>query len=230
MADFGSIVDHVWYLLRQGGWFMLILYLMGQAGWMMALGRWWSYRSIPVPPDGWAGAADDYTGNPGELERRLVAGGGGPGALAHLARDLAAVRHEGETALVRKGREIVAHFGYGLNRGLGTIAALAAAAPMMGLAGTVSGVMVTFGVITLYGAGNPAMMAGGIAEALMVTEAALVIALPLILLHDRLQARADRIEGEAVAAATALIRAYTAGNASGIGPGSATPKTTEGAA
>ena len=51
------------------------------------------------------------------------------------------------------------------------------------------------------------MMAGGIAEALMVTEAALVIALPLILLHDRLQARADKIEAEAVATATALIRA-----------------------
>ena len=81
---------------------------------------------------------------------------------------------------------------------------------MVGLAGTVSGVMVTFGVITVYGAGNPAMMAGGIAEALMVTEAALVIALPLVLLLDRLQARADAIESEAVAAATALIRAYAA--------------------
>src|SRR5690606_26123401 len=184
MADLGSIIDHVWYLLRQGGWFMFILYLMGQAGWMMALGRWWSYRSIPVPRDGWAGGAGDA----GELERRLIAAVDGRGPFADLARDLAAVKHEGETALVRKAREVVGSFGHGLNRGLGTIAALAAAAPMMGLAGTVSGVMATFGVITLYGAGNPAMMAGGIAEALMVTEAALVIALPLILLHDRLQA------------------------------------------
>jgi len=208
MADLGTIVDHVWHLLQQGGWFMLILYIMGQVGWMMALGRWWTYRSIPVPPAGWADASSSNT-MPEDLERRLIESVGGRGPFADLARTLAAVRDEGETALVRKGREFIGHLGHSLNHQLGTIAAFASAAPMMGLAGTVSGVMVTFGVITQYGAGNPAMMAGGIAEALMVTEAALVIALPLILLHDRLQARADRIESEAVAAATALIRAYT---------------------
>jgi biopolymer transport protein ExbB len=206
MADLGTIVDQVVHLLKQGGFFMLVLYVMGQVGWMLALGRWWTYRDIPLPTPGWS---EDARLSAAELERRLLDGVGHRGLFADLVRDLRAVRHHGETALVRKAREIVGHVGHGLNRGLGAIAALAAAAPMMGLAGTVSGVMVTFGVITVYGAGNPAMMAGGIAEALMVTEAALVIALPLILLHDRLQARADRIESEAVAAATVLIRAYT---------------------
>lgn len=206
MADFGTIVDHVWYLLRQGGWFMLVLYVMGQVGWMLALARWWSYRGIRVPAAGWSDAGPATRD---EMERRLIDSVEGQGPFADLARSLAAVRHEGETALVRKAREFIGRFGHNLNTRLATIAALAAAAPMMGLAGTISGVMVTFGVITQYGAGNPAMMSGGIAEALMVTEAALVIALPLILLHDRLQARADRIESEAVAAATALIRSYT---------------------
>lgn len=205
MTGLEGIIDHVWYLLRQGGWFMLVLYLMGQAGWMLALGRWWTYRSIPVPPAGWA----DGASGPEDLERRLLESVGHRGPFAELAASLSSLRKDGETALVRKARERIGHLGHGLNRGLNSVAALAAAAPMIGLAGTVSGVMVTFGVITLYGAGNPAMMAGGIAEALMVTEAALVIALPLILLHDRLQARADKIESEAVAAATALIRAYS---------------------
>lgn len=206
MADVGAIIDHVWYLLRQGGWFMLVLYIMGQVGWMLALARWWSYRGIPVPAAGWsdAPAARDE-----DMAARLIDAVGGRGPFAALARDLSSVRHEGETALVRRARAFIGDFGHQLNTRLGTIASLAAAAPMMGLAGTISGVMVTFGVITQYGAGNPAMMSGGIAEALMVTEAALVIALPLILLHDRLQARADRIESEAVAAATALIRGYT---------------------
>jgi len=208
MADFGTIVDQVWHLLQQGGWFMLILYVMGQVGWMLALARWWNFRAIPVPDAGWSDTgAGSASGE--EMERRLIESVGGQGPFADLARGLGAVKHEGETALVRRAREFIAHFGHNLNTRLGTIAALAAAAPMMGLACTVSGVMVTFGVITQYGAGNPAMMSGGIAEALMVTEAALVIALPLILLHDRLQARADRIESEAVAAATALIRGYT---------------------
>lgn len=205
MADLAAIADHIWYLLRQGGWFMLVLYLMGQAGWMLALSRWWAYRSIPLPRAGWSDGAVSGA----ELSRRLVDAVGGRGPFVELAASLDAASRHGETALVRKAREFIGRFGHGLDRRLNTIASLAAAAPMMGLAGTVSGVMATFGVITLYGAGNPAMMAGGIAEALMVTEAALVIALPLILLHDRLQARADRIESEAVAAANALLRAYT---------------------
>jgi biopolymer transport protein ExbB len=206
MADLATIANHIGYLLRQGGWFMLILYAMGQVGWMLALNRWWSYRAIPVPPA-------DWENRPGSPEDRLAQSVGGRGLFAELARELAASRHDGEAALVRKARAILGKAGHGLNASLGTIAALAAAAPMMGLAGTISGVMGTFAVITQYGAGNPSMMAGGIAEALMVTEAALVIAIPLIILHDRLQARADRIENEAVAAATALIRAYTRGAA-----------------
>lgn len=206
MAGLESIVAHVWDLLRQGGWFMLILYLMGQAGWMLALARWWSYREITVPPSNWS---ETPAASGDELNRRLVEAVDGRGPFAELAHGLSAVKHEGESALVGKAREFMARFGHGLNTRLSTIAALAAAAPMMGLAGTISGVMATFAVITQYGAGNPAMMAGGIAEALMVTEAALVIAIPLIVLHDRLQARADRIESEAVAAATALIRAYS---------------------
>jgi biopolymer transport protein ExbB len=216
MADFGTIVDHVWHLLQQGGWFMLILYVMGQVGWMMAIGRWWSYRAIPVPQGQWNTGLDLSDGaqasavSTASLERRIIDSVGGRGPFADLVRGLSSVRHEGEAALVRKARELVGHFGHGLNRQLGTIAALAAAAPMMGLAGTISGVMATFAVITQYGAGNPAMMAGGISEALMVTEAALVIAIPLIVLHDRLQARADALEAEAVSLATALIRDYSA--------------------
>jgi biopolymer transport protein ExbB len=88
-----------------------------------------------------------------------------------------------------------------------------AAAPMLGLAGTVGGVMKTFDVITLYGAGNPAMMAGGIAEALMVTEAALVVALPLMIAHDRLGAHADALEENCAAWAAERIRGVPGGAA-----------------
>jgi biopolymer transport protein ExbB/TolQ len=52
------------------------------------------------------------------------------------------------------------------------------------------------------------MMAGGIAQALMVTEAGLVVAFPLLICHDQLRKRADHIEDAAVAGATRLIRMY----------------------
>src|SRR5690606_22256970 len=126
MTDAGAIVDHVWDLLRQGGWFMLILFAMGQAGWYLALERWWTYRRVAVPPAGWS---DAPAASPDELARRLHDAVGGRGPFAELSRELPALRREGETALVRKAREIVGHVGNGLNRHLGTLAALSAAAP-----------------------------------------------------------------------------------------------------
>ena len=123
--------------------------------------------------------------------------------------------------MVRRAREIIHRGSHRLHRHLGTIAAVASAAPMLGLAGTVGGVMVTFQVITLYGIGNPSMMAGGIAEALMVTEAALVVALPLMILHDRLHSRAEQIEAECIAGASRLIRAFVPSAAPGAHGGGA---------
>ncbi len=59
-------------------------------------------------------------------------------------------------------------------------------APLLGLLGTVTGMIQTFQAITLFGAGDPKMMAGGISEALVTTMLGLIIAIPLVLLYDTL--------------------------------------------
>ena len=115
--------------------------------------------------------------------------------------------------MVQKTREVMLAARSRLHRHLGTLAVLASSAPLLGLAGTVIGIMNTFRAITSYGVGNPAMLAGGIAQALMVTEAGLVVALPLLILHNHLQNQADRIEAECAAGASALIRVYAGGAA-----------------
>jgi biopolymer transport protein ExbB len=211
MQGLPAIADQVWYLLRQGGWVMLAIFLLGQAGWFLVMERWWSYRNQTREVLDMLDADQAVGHSPAALaalESRLLADKRLRGMFAEIVRGLAAVRHEGEEAMIRKAREIIHRGSHRVHRHLGTIAAVASAAPMLGLAGTVGGVMVTFQVITLYGIGNPSMMAGGIAEALMVTEAALVVALPLMILHDRLHTRADKIESECVTGATRLIRAF----------------------
>ena len=214
VASISTVADQVWYLLEQGGWVMLAIFLLGQVGWFLVMERWWSYRqqthAVLDLLD-----ADQTVGSTPEamaaLEKRLMNDGRVRGMFVEIVRGLAAVRHQGEEAMVRRTREILTRGSHRIHKHLGTIAAVSSAAPMLGLAGTVGGVMVTFEVITVYGIGNPAMMAGGIAEALMVTEAALVVALPLMVLHDRLATRADKIESECVAGATRLIRAFAPG-------------------
>jgi biopolymer transport protein ExbB len=66
-------------------------------------------------------------------------------------------------------------------------------APLMGLLGTVTGMIRTFQSITLFGAGDPRMMAGGISEALVTTMLGLVTAIPLVLLHAALANNTKKI-------------------------------------
>lgn len=71
-----------------------------------------------------------------------------------------------------------------LEKGIGTIKLLAAVAPLLGLLGTVTGMIATFQSITLFGTGDPKLMAGGISQALITTVLGLVCAIPLLLLHN----------------------------------------------
>ncbi len=80
-----------------------------------------------------------------------------------------------------------------LTKGLLFIKVTAAVAPLMGLLGTVTGMIKTFQVITLYGAGDPKMMAGGISQALMTTVLGLVVAIPMVLLHTVVSGKSRKI-------------------------------------
>ncbi|MDG2319189.1 MAG: MotA/TolQ/ExbB proton channel family protein [Rhodospirillaceae bacterium] len=80
-----------------------------------------------------------------------------------------------------------------LERGLSTIKVLAAISPMLGLLGTVTGMIETFQAITLFGTGDPKMMAGGISQALITTVLGLTAAIPLILLHSIASGRSKAV-------------------------------------
>ncbi|MEM8682702.1 MAG: MotA/TolQ/ExbB proton channel family protein [Pseudomonadota bacterium] len=80
-----------------------------------------------------------------------------------------------------------------LTKGLLLIKVISVVAPLMGLLGTVTGMIKTFQVITLYGAGDPKMMAGGISQALMTTVLGLVVAIPMVLLHTIVSGQSKKI-------------------------------------
>jgi biopolymer transport protein ExbB len=77
--------------------------------------------------------------------------------------------------------------------GLSFIKVLYVVAPLLGLLGTVVGMIGTFQMITLFGTGDPRMMAGGISTALVTTVLGLVVAIPLTLLHSFLQGKAKTL-------------------------------------
>jgi biopolymer transport protein ExbB len=70
---------------------------------------------------------------------------------------------------------------------------IATVAPLLGLLGTVTGMIETFGAITLFGTGDPKLMAGGISQALMTTVLGLVVAIPMLFLYTFVSSRSNKI-------------------------------------
>jgi biopolymer transport protein ExbB len=92
-----------------------------------------------------------------------------------------------------------------MERFLSTLGMLAAIAPLLGLLGTVTGMIDTFQVITHHGTGDPRMMSGGISEALVTTMLGLSVAIPLMLAHTLLHRGVDKLIGQMEEKAVAFV-------------------------
>ena len=132
-------------------------------------------------------------------------------ARAYVARDRMPDlrRYRGSTAVLvaefvgrRSGRrdldrfvldETVARLQRTLTNGLPAIGVLAAIAPLLGLLGTVSGMITTFDVLAVFGTGNARAMAGGISEALITTQTGLLVAIPGLYMKGFLDRRARQV-------------------------------------
>ncbi|MCR9105248.1 MAG: MotA/TolQ/ExbB proton channel family protein [Gammaproteobacteria bacterium] len=96
-----------------------------------------------------------------------------------------------------------------LESGLTILKIISAVAPLMGLLGTVTGMIITFQAITIFGAGDPKAMAGGISSALVTTVLGLLVAIPTVLLHTIVNGRAQRIIHTLNEQTTGIIAEHT---------------------
>ena len=125
-------------------------------------------------------------GTPQEAERALP-------ALKTATRELFAVglkhRNQSKDALEEHLQAVLLHRRLFAERRLPLLAVIATAAPLMGLLGTVVGMVRTFALITVFGTGNAGKLAGGISEVLVATELGLVVAIPTLVAHGFLAHR-----------------------------------------
>ena len=94
-----------------------------------------------------------------------------------------------------------------LDFGLNWVSVFAAVAPLLGLLGTVMGMIELFDVITMHGTSDPKLLAGGISIALVTTETGLIVAIPLQLIHTFLVNRAEALRGRMEKAGLAVLKA-----------------------
>jgi biopolymer transport protein ExbB len=104
-----------------------------------------------------------------------------------------------------------------LNRALLFIKIISVVAPLMGLLGTVTGMIQTFQAITLYGTGDPKLMAGGISQALVTTVLGLTVAIPMVLLHTLVSGRSKRIVQVLQEQSAGIIAEHAESNSAGRG-------------
>ena len=119
------------------------------------------------------------------------------GALQHGPGASEALQDLASAALLR---ELPA-----LHRFGGPVMVIAAVAPLLGLLGTVTGMIATFDIITEFGTGDPKMLSGGISEALVTTEFGLIVAIPAVLLGNLTKGWAEGVQGELEGQALELL-------------------------
>ena len=128
-----------------------------------------------------------------------------------LGRMLAAAKESTDELLEAKLDAAIVAERPGFERGVATLAVLAGIPTLLGLLGTVSGMIETFTVMSEHGSAEPGLLAGGIAEALVTTELGLVSAIPILLLHCAVKTKRDALFSHLEEAASTLAVREAAG-------------------
>jgi biopolymer transport protein ExbB len=176
-------------LVKAGGWPMIPLLLLSAAGLAIVVERFWSLRARVVMPPGlgdevraWVvrgGALD-----PGHLE--MLRQNSPLGALLAAALD---VRNRPREAIRERVEDVGRHLVHRMERYLNTLGTIAAAGPLLGLFGTVVGMIQMFMGILDHGMGDVNQLAGGIGKALVCTATGMVVAIPALAFHRYFRGR-----------------------------------------
>jgi biopolymer transport protein ExbB len=197
-------------IVTAGGIVMVPIILCSILAVAITLERLWTLREQRVVPAELADKVWQWVENRALSDKQISA------LQQHspLGRVLAAGlsnRHRDRAVMLEAIEDAGRHVVHDLERFLNTLGTIAAISPLLGLLGTVTGMIRTFKAITVAGVGNPAAMAGGISEALITTAAGLLVAIPALVAYRYLRGRVDalviQMEKESIKLVQAIDRA-----------------------
>ena len=199
-----ALKESLYEKIAAGGWVMPPLITLGLSALLVALFKGLQLSRVRLPTEG------DLQRVLRHLEERNP-----EQALAHargirgLAGDLltTAVEHfdEKKEYLEEILYEKMLAARTKLERGIAYLALVATAGPLMGLLGTVMGMIATFKLISSFGSGDPKVLAAGISEALVATASGMIVAIPALLLHAFLSRKAKGVIGRMEQTAVGFI-------------------------
>ena len=196
-------------IVKSGGWLMLPIILCAIVAMGIILERFWTLQQKRVIPEDltskvWGWVKKD------QLDQKQIQTLHQGSALGQILAAGLVNRDRERTVLKDAIEDTGRHVVHELERYLETLGTVAAVTPLLGLLGTVIGMVQVFTAITTHGVGNPTVLAGGIAQALITTAAGLSVAIPSLIAYRYYRSRVDTLvvdmEKEAIKLVEALQR------------------------
>jgi len=180
----------VFEFVKAGGWMMLPILICSVVSMAIVIERFWSLQSRRITPNNLVAQVWQWARSGVLDDKRIEALRAGSPLGRVLAAGLANRAYEREVmkdSIEEVGRHVIYQLGRYLNS-LGTVAAIS---PLLGLLGTVIGMIKVFAAITSQGVGDASVLAGGISEALITTAAGLSVAIPSLMFYRYFRSRVE---------------------------------------
>lgn len=172
----------MWELVKAGGWPMIPLLALSALALALIVERAWTLRRRVVLPPGLGAEVRAWAAR-GKLDPAHIDSLRATSPLGALLAAALDVRHTSRDRIRERIEDVGRHLVHGMERYLNTLGTIAAAGPLLGLFGTVVGMIKMFLVISDAGIGDVDRLAGGIGNALVCTAAGMIVAIPALMAH-----------------------------------------------
>ena len=182
----------MWELVLAGGPFMWPIIVCSIAAVGILLERLWTLQRKRVLPDDLLKKVSDLAAK-NQVTPKVIEALEKNSPLGRVLAAALANRDRGREIMMERVQDTGRHVVHELERFLNSLGTIASISPLLGLLGTVTGIIRAFNAVMLGGMGDPRMLAGGISEALITTAGGLAVAIPSFIAYRYLRGKVERI-------------------------------------
>jgi len=182
----------MWELVRAGGPFMAPIIICSVAAVGILLERLWTLQRKRVLPQDLIKRVNDMV-EKNQVTPKVIEALEKNSPLGRVLAAALSNRDRGREIMMERVEDTGRHVVHELERFLNSLGTIASISPLLGLLGTVTGIIRAFNAVMLGGMGDPRMLAGGISEALITTAGGLAVAIPSFIAYRYLRGKVERI-------------------------------------
>jgi len=182
----------MWELVRAGGPFMAPIIVCSIAAVGILLERLWTLQRKRVLPEELIKKLSSFAEG-GQVSPKFIEALEKNSPLGRVLAAALANRDRGREIMMERVQDTGRHVVHELERFLNSLGTIASISPLLGLLGTVTGIIRAFNAVMLGGMGDPRLLAGGISEALITTAGGLAVAIPSFIAYRYLRGKVERI-------------------------------------